>query len=157
TAPSILFKPLKRICFKILARPRLAHLPCAGKDGASLRTSVGPRRTPPMLRILGNRQKLCDGLSRRDLLNVGSLATLGLTLGDFFQLRSAIAAEAPSSPQGGGFGKAKACILLFLYGSPSQLETFDVKPDAPEEVRGTLGTISTSVPGYRVGELLPHL
>jgi hypothetical protein len=55
-----------------------------------------------------------------------------------------------------GFGKAKACILLFLYGSPSQLETFDTKPDAPEGIRGTLGTIPSSVPGYRVGELLPH-
>jgi uncharacterized protein (DUF1501 family) len=110
-----------------------------------------------MLRVLGSRQQLCDGLSRRDLLNVGGLAAFGLTLGDFLRLRAAHAAEAPAPPRGGGFGKAKACILLFLYGSPSQLETFDVKPDAPEEVRGTLGSIATSVPGYRVGELLPHL
>ena len=45
--------------------------------------------------------------------------------------------------------------MLFLYGSPSQIETFDVKPDAVENVRGQFGTIPTSLPGYRIGELLP--
>ena len=54
------------------------------------------------------------------------------------------------------FGKAKACILLYLYGSPSQLETFDPKPDAPAEVRGELGAIRSRLPGADVGELLPH-
>jgi len=106
-----------------------------------------------MLRVLGNPKQLCDGLTRRDLLQVGGLGVLGLTLGDFYRLRAA-ELTAPAAP---GFGRAKACILLFLYGSPSQLETFDVKPDAPEGVRGTLGTIPTTVPGYRVGELLPRL
>src|SRR5205085_9566394 len=65
--------------------------------------------------------------------------------------------EAPRSaerePQ---FGRAKACILLYLYGSPSQLETFDVKPNAPLEVRGELGTIPTAIPGFPIGELLPE-
>jgi hypothetical protein len=110
-----------------------------------------------MLRILGSPQRLCDGLTRRDFLNVGSLTALGLTLGDYFQHRSALAEESRVPPRGGGFGKAKACILLFLYGSPSQLETFDVKPDAPEAIRGTLGTIATNVAGYRIGELLPDM
>jgi hypothetical protein len=109
-----------------------------------------------MLRVLGNPKRLCDGLTRRDLLQVGALGAFGLTLGDFLRLRAG-AAESPAPPRrDSGFGKAKACILLFLYGSPSQLETFDVKPDAPEGIRGPLGTIPTSVPGYRVGELLPH-
>jgi hypothetical protein len=107
-----------------------------------------------MLRILGNPQRLCDRLSRRDWLQVGGLGALGLTLGDYFRLKEAQATETAT---GGGFGKAKACILLFLYGSPSQLETFDVKPEAPEGIRGELGTIPTTIPGYRVGELLPNI
>ncbi|HUX86495.1 MAG TPA: DUF1501 domain-containing protein, partial [Chloroflexota bacterium] len=51
----------------------------------------------------------------------------------------------------------KSCILLYLYGSPSQLETFDVKPAAPVEVRGELGFINTVIPGYQIGELLPEV
>jgi hypothetical protein len=64
-------------------------------------------------------------------------------------------ASAASPVQERGFGQAKACILLYLYGAPSQLETFDVKPDAPVEIRGTLGRIPTVIPGYSVCELLP--
>lgn len=108
-----------------------------------------------MLRILGSPKTLCHGLTRREMLQVGSLATLGLSLPDFWRRRSLQAA--PRRPSGlPGFGKAKSCILLFLYGSPSQLETFDVKPDAPPEIRGEFGTIPSSIPGYRVGELLPE-
>jgi hypothetical protein len=103
-----------------------------------------------MLRVLGHAKRLCDGITRRDLLQVGALGTLGLTLED--ALRSQ--AQAASNNRPGG--KAKACILLFLYGSPSQLETFDPKPDAPEGIRGELGTIPTNVPGVRFGELLPQ-
>lgn len=108
-----------------------------------------------MLRVLGNSKRLCDGLTRRDLIQAGALGAFGFTLADFLRLKAG-GAEQPTGREPRGFGRAKACILLFLYGSPSQLETFDVKPDAPEGVRGTLGTIPTSVPGYRVGELLPH-
>ena len=46
-----------------------------------------------------------------------------------------------------GFGRAKQCIILFLYGSPSQLETFDMKPEAPVEIRGTMEPIASSLPG----------
>ena len=56
-----------------------------------------------------------------------------------------------------GFGQAKSCILLFMYGSPSQLETFDPKPDAPVEIRGELGCIPSCVPGLNVCERLPRL
>ena len=56
-----------------------------------------------------------------------------------------------------GFGQAKSCILLFMYGSPSQLETFDPKPDAPAGVRGEFGCIASSVPGLNVCERLPRL
>lgn len=99
-----------------------------------------------MLRILGSRSRLCDGLSRREALFAGS--ALGVSLADL------IAAPAPAktSPS---FGKAKSCILIHLYGSPPQHETFDPKPDAPEDVRGELKPIATSVPGLRIGELLP--
>ncbi|MFQ3652425.1 MAG: DUF1501 domain-containing protein, partial [Gemmataceae bacterium] len=104
-----------------------------------------------MLRILSTPKRLCDGLTRREALRVGGLGFAGLSLADFFRLREMQAAAAvPPS-----FGRAKSCILLFLYGSPSQLETFDPKPDAPAEVRGTLGAIRSRLPGCLVGELLP--
>ncbi len=80
-----------------------------------------------MIRVLGGPKRLCDGLTRRDLLHVGSLGLLGLGLPTGGLAR----AGSPRSPEAAGFGRAKACILLFLYGSPSQLETFDPKPDAP--------------------------
>jgi hypothetical protein len=106
-----------------------------------------------MLRVLGSHKRFCDGLTRRDLLHVGALAPLGLTFAD----RSRAAAAEPAALAGGGFGSAKRCILLYLWGSPSQLDTFDPKPDAPAEVRGALGSVPTSVPGVRVGEVLPRV
>jgi hypothetical protein len=106
-----------------------------------------------MIRILGGPKRLCDGLTRRDLLHVGSLGLLGMGL----PTAGLAGAESPRSPGAGGFGRAKSCILLFLYGSPSQLETFDPKPDAPAEIRGELGSIPSAVPGLDVCELLPDL
>lgn len=95
-----------------------------------------------MLHLLGSSRRLCDGLSRRQFLTIGGLGALDhLT-----------AAEA-RSPR---FGQAKACILIFLYGSPPQHETFDPKPDAVAEVRGEIGSIPSVLPGVRVGELLPR-
>src|SRR5438445_11506556 len=88
------------------------------------------RRTR-MLRILGSPKRLCDGLTRRDMLWAGGLGLFGLGLSDYLHLIDLQAADAAHRPAARGFGKAKACILLFLYGSPSQLETFDMKPDAP--------------------------
>ena len=110
-----------------------------------------------MIRVLGGPKRLCDGLTRRDLLHVGSLGMLGLGLSGT-GLPDPVQAVA-SSGAGGlpGFGQAKACILLFMYGSPSQIETFDPKPEAPVEVRGELGCIPSSVPGLNVCELLPNL
>src|SRR6266404_6090644 len=108
-----------------------------------------------MLRILGGPKRFCDGLTRRELLQVGSLGLLGLGLPQAHALSQAPAAAAGSSLP--GFGQAKACILLFMYGSPSQLETFDPKPNAPEQVRGELRSIPSSVPGLDVCELLPKM
>jgi hypothetical protein len=102
-----------------------------------------------MLRILGSRRRLCDGWSRREFIQASMLGSLGLGT---VSPSPASSAAAKSTH----FGKAKACILLYLYGSPSQLETFDVKPDAPLGIRGELGTTSTVIPGFRIGELLPE-
>src|SRR6059058_6232798 len=104
-----------------------------------------------MLRVLGSNRVFCDGLTRRDLLHVGALAPLGLTLADW----SRATAGNPAPPAAGGFGSAKRCVLLYLWGSPSQIDTLDPKPDAPPEVRGELGSIPTRLPGVRVGEAFP--
>ncbi|MFL5338875.1 MAG: DUF1501 domain-containing protein [Gemmataceae bacterium] len=107
-----------------------------------------------MLRVLGSPKRLCTGLTRRDMLRAGGLSLFGLGLSDYFRL-----SELQASPKKAhtSFGKAKACILLYLYGSPSQLETFDMKPAAPVEVRGEFKPIPSSVPGLYVCELLPNL
>jgi hypothetical protein len=110
-----------------------------------------------MLRVLGGPKRLCDGLTRRELLQVGSLGLLGLGLSEWQTLRSAQAGETLPSANLPGFGRAKSCILLFMYGSPSQLETFDPKPDAPLEIRGEFGCIPSSVPGLNVCDRLPRL
>lgn len=106
-----------------------------------------------MIRVLGSHKRFCDGLTRRDLLHVGALAPFGLTLADWSR---AAATPAPASAIS-GFGSAKRCILLYLWGSPSQIDTFDPKPDAPAEVRGALGSIQSALPGFRVGEVLPRI
>ncbi|TVP96294.1 MAG: DUF1501 domain-containing protein [Planctomycetaceae bacterium] len=90
----------------------------------------------------------CDGISRRDCLRVGSLSALGLTLADRFRR--------PAFASGGTGGRAKSCILLWLDGGPSHLETFDLKPMAPAEVRGPFRPIATSVSGMQLCELLPE-
>ncbi|MFP6769185.1 MAG: DUF1501 domain-containing protein, partial [Planctomycetaceae bacterium] len=110
-----------------------------------------------MFRILGNRRRLCDGLSRRDWLHVGGLGFLGVGLSDYLRLKAAQAAPAGGSSLDATFGRAKRCILLLPYGSPPQHETFDPKPGAPEEIQGELKAIPTSVPGYQIGEYLPKI
>jgi hypothetical protein len=88
------------------------------------------------------------GVSRRAFLGGGTAAAVGWGLGD---LRSLCAAAAGASPP------ARAVIVLWLWGGPSHLDTFDMKPDAPLEYRGPFEAIATSVPGIRVCELLPGL
>ncbi len=90
----------------------------------------------------------CDGLTRRDFLHAGSLAGLGLSLPAFQAL------EAKGAVKG---DRAMNCILLFLVGGPSQLDTWDMKPDAPEEIRGPFRPIATKVPGVQVSEVFPKL
>lgn len=85
--------------------------------------------------------------SRREWLRVGALGALGVTLPRL------MAAE---GSRGAAFGRAKSCILLFLSGGPPQHETWDPKPDAPLEIRGTTGSIATNVPGIHFSETLPY-
>jgi hypothetical protein len=106
-----------------------------------------------MLRILGSAKRLCDGWTRREMLRAGGLGLFGLPWASLLRLQEMQAASAADRP--GGFGKAKACILLYLYGAPSQLETFDLKPDAPTDVRSQFQPRATSVPGLHVCEHLP--
>jgi hypothetical protein len=110
-----------------------------------------------MLRILGNPKRLCDGIVRRDLLQIGGLGAFGLTLADAMKWSETAAGSGQTHRSDSGFGKAKACILLFPYGSPPHHETFDPKPDAPAEIRGEMGAIETSVPGLRICEGLPRI
>src|SRR5258708_27966555 len=103
-----------------------------------------------MLRVLGSEKRFCTGINRRDALWAGGLSLFGLSLRDYLR------ADAPAKPQAASFGKAKNCILLYLYGSPSQLELADMKPDAPVEIRGELKPIRSTLLGCDVCELMPH-
>jgi uncharacterized protein (DUF1501 family) len=87
----------------------------------------------------------CDGLHRRDFLHVGALAGLGLTLPAFLA-RAEQKGDADVN-----------CIMLFLVGGPSQIDTWDPKPDAPAEVRGPFQPIATAAPGMRITEIFPKM
>ncbi|MBI3837072.1 MAG: DUF1501 domain-containing protein [Planctomycetia bacterium] len=96
---------------------------------------------------------LCDRISRRELMKIGGLNLLGLSLPTLLAAQSRGATAASSDPT---FGRAKNVIYLWLQGGPPQHETFDPKPDAPLEIRGPFKPISTNVPGIQVCELLPR-
>jgi len=90
--------------------------------------------------------EFCDGLRRRDFLHAGSLAALGLSLTDWFALKASGATASADTN----------CILLMLIGGPSQLDTFDMKPNAPVEIRGPYKPIKTNVPGIEISENFPR-
>lgn len=101
-----------------------------------------------MLSVGGFSSGTCQTRSRRAFLRLGTLGALGLTLGDYLALRAG--GKEPSPP-------AKAVLFLWLWGGPSHLDTFDMKPNAPVEYRGPFEPISSAVPGLQVCELLPGL
>ena len=102
-----------------------------------------------MLRILGNRRTACDGITRREAIRVGGLSLFsGLTLPRYLEA----ARKQPALPP----GKAKSVILLNLFGGPSHIDMFDLKPDAPLNVRGEFNPISTAIPDLQICELLPQ-
>jgi hypothetical protein len=103
-----------------------------------------------MFDLVHGSHRSCDGISRRNFLRVGSLGALGLSLPAFLQARARAAS-------GSGKEKEVSCILLWLQGGISHIDSFDPKPEAPVEVRGEFGAISTNVPGISVCDPLPML
>jgi hypothetical protein len=101
-----------------------------------------------MLTIGRQRQRTCQGVTRRALLEAGACAALGLAWPDLLRARG----EGAAPP-----ARARAVILLWLWGGPAHLDTWDMKPGIPVEYRGPFMPIPTKVPGLRVCELFPRL
>jgi hypothetical protein len=93
----------------------------------------------------------CERYHRRDFLRVGAAGLLGLRLADWLRL------EAQSAKAGGPERKADGVILVWLAGGPATIDMWDLKPDAPEGVRGEFKPIATAAPGVRICEHLPRL
>ena len=100
-----------------------------------------------MLEIRGRNYRLCDGVTRRSFLKIGSLGFAGLTLTHVLRLRRAQAA---------GVRSKTSVILFWLAGGPSHIDMVDMKPDAAAEVRGPFQPIDTNLPGFQVCELMPR-
>ena len=103
-----------------------------------------------MLELFGKRDKKnthCDGYSRRNFLKIGGMAAGGLSLDQL------MAMEAKS----GTSSSHKSIINIYLPGGPSHLDMFDLKPDAPSEIRGEFKPIRTNVPGMQICEMFPRL
>src|ERR1043166_4407754 len=101
-----------------------------------------------MLKLTGKGSiTTCDGVTRRDFLQVGTLGALGLTLSKFAALQS-LGAVNPGNDE-------KSCILIFNLGAPSQLDTWDMKPNAPSEIRGPFKPIKTNNPDIQISEIFP--
>jgi hypothetical protein len=92
--------------------------------------------------------KYCDGITRRDFVKVGALGATGLSLSSYLRLLHAGVAQP---------AKVKSAIFVYLGGGPTHMDTFDLKPDAPAEVRGEFNPIKTNVPGIEICEHLPKL
>lgn len=88
--------------------------------------------------------------SRRELLRIGGLSLLGLSSGQLDRLRAEQPGTAPAA-------RAKSCVFLFLFGGPSQVDLWDMKPQAPPEIRGDFNPVATNVPGIQICEHLPLL
>ena len=101
-----------------------------------------------MLKLSGQgKAHTCDGMTRRDVLQVGALGAVGLTLPQYMAAQANGAVKDKNDD--------RACIMIFNLGAPSQLDTFDMKPDAPAEVRGPFKPIKTASPEIQISEILP--
>src|SRR5215470_8462984 len=110
-----------------------------------------------MLNIPGHRAYTCEGPTRRELMRIGSIGFMGLSLPHFFRAQ-AQAAEIPAKYAGArGFGAAKSVIMVFLQGGPSHIDIWDPKPDAPSNIRGEFKPIKSNVPGIWLSEVMPQL
>src|ERR687885_265159 len=105
-----------------------------------------------MIRIEGGGTRLCDGVTRRELLRFGGLGALGL-----WALGIADLPRSEAATGAGAFGKAKSLLFISLFGGPSHQDIWDLKPEAPAEVRGEFKPIKTNVPGIEICEHLPRL
>ncbi|MEX2307839.1 MAG: DUF1501 domain-containing protein [Pirellulales bacterium] len=100
-----------------------------------------------MLDILGRGvATTCNGTTRRDFLKVGTLGAIGFSLADYFAAKAAGNIIADND---------RSAIMIFNLGAPSQLDTFDMKPDAPAEIRGPFKPISTASPDIQISEIFP--
>lgn len=105
-----------------------------------------------MFSLHGSPARPGDDLTRRELLRVGGLSLLGLTASDLARLRALPAATAAAE-----WRRSNSCVFLFLFGGPSHIDLWDMKPDAPEQIRGAFKPGATKVPGIRLCEHLPRL
>jgi hypothetical protein len=107
-----------------------------------------------MLSLPGSRVSLCEGITRREWLCAGGLSALGLSLPELLRGR-ADAAQAGFPSRKANQKRARACIVVFLFGAPAHQDVWDLKPDAPREVRGEFKPVNTTIPGIRLGEHVP--
>src|SRR5436190_21478166 len=103
-----------------------------------------------MFAVGGGRARLCEGMTRRQWLRVGGLGAAGLALPELLRGRAGARAR------GGSFGRARSCVLCFLFGAPAHQDVWDLKPDAPAEYRGEFRPVASSVPGLLLGEHVPR-
>lgn len=106
-----------------------------------------------MINLLPRTVRTCEGVSRRSFLQIGTLGGLGLSLPGFLAARDALAKSTGSAPS----AQAVNCICIWTQGGTSHHDTFDPKPDAPVNVKGEFGVISTAVPGVQFTEILPRM
>jgi hypothetical protein len=100
-------------------------------------------------KTLGRDHRFCDGITRRKMIRIGGTGLLGrLGLADLLRLEATARAATRA--------RAKACIFLMLEGGPSHIDMWDLKPDAPAEIRGPFKPIATVVPGTHISQILPH-
>src|SRR5713226_1542214 len=111
-----------------------------------------------MLNLPGHRGCNCEGPTRRELLRIGSIGMMGLSLPHFFFWRDQAHAAAASKYAGArGWESAKSVVMIFLQGGPSHIDIWDPKPDAPSNIRGEFKPINTNVSGIQLSETMPML
>jgi len=113
-------------------------------DNSIRNSALGLEITPT---LLGPASRYCDGVSRRSFLTIGGLAVGGLSLASLLK----------AEERAGVRNSKKSVIMVYLAGGLSHQDTFDLKPDAPDGIRGEFQPIETGIPGIRIGELLPRL
>ena len=110
-----------------------------------------------MFPIHGHDISTCEGVSRREWLRVGGVSSLGLGLDHLLSSQAAGREFKGTGSHAASFGRAKSCIVLFMFGAPAHQDCWDMKPDAPVEIRGEFQPVPSAVPGINISEHLPML